>query len=292
MISIFVGVTVSRVINDVAEINELLSQGIITLFGDLIVLIGIIVTMLTMSPRLALLTFTVLPLMILATWLFSRQARVAFRDTRSKVAAVVGDLAEEINGMRAIQAFTQEKASQERFEKVNQENRDAYINAMSLSFVFLPAIEFLGMLATAIVLWFGGKFVLEGTMTLGIMVAFLSYVSRFFQPIQELSRLYTTFQSAMAGGEQVINLLDTPSDIQDAENAIDLSVTQGHIEFENVSFQYQPDLPLVLKDLSFSIEPGSTIAVVGPTGAGKTTIAKILARFYDVSQGSVKIRWD
>jgi ABC-type multidrug transport system fused ATPase/permease subunit len=285
----FVGVTVSRVINDVAEINELLSQGIITLFGDLIVLIGIIVTMLTMSPRLALLTFTVLPLMILATWLFSRQARVAFRDTRSKVAAVVGDLAEEINGMRAIQAFTQEKASQERFEKVNQENRDAYINAMSLSFVFLPAIEFLGMLATAIVLWFGGKFVLEGTMTLGIMVAFLSYVSRFFQPIQELSRLYTTFQSAMAGGEQVINLLDTPSDIQDAENAIDLSVTQGHIEFENVSFQYQPDLPLVLKDLSFSIEPGSTIAVVGPTGAGKTTIAKILARFYDVSQGSVKI---
>ena len=146
-----VGVTVSRLINDVAEINELLSQGVITLLGDLIVLVGIIVIMISMSPRLALLTFTVLPLMFIATWLFSRQAREAFRDTRSKVAAVVGDLAEDISGMRAIQAFTQEKAAQARFEQVNRENRNAYIKAMSLSFVFLPAIEFLGMLATVIV---------------------------------------------------------------------------------------------------------------------------------------------
>ena len=208
-----VGVTVSRVINDVAEINELLSQGVITLFGNLVVLIGIVVIMITMSPKLALLTFTVLPLMFLATWLFSRQARTAFRETRSKVAAVVGDLAEDINGMRVIQAFTQEKASQARFKKVNRENRNAYINAMSLSFIFLPVIEFLGMLATVIVLWFGGHFVLSGAVTLGIIVAFLSYVTQFFQPIQELSRMYTTFQSAMAGGEQVIKLLDTPVEI-------------------------------------------------------------------------------
>lgn len=284
-----IGVTVSRVINDVAEINELLSQGIITLFGDLLVLIGIIVTMLTMSPRLALLTFTVMPIMVLVTWLFSRQARSAFRNTRTKVAAVVGDLAEDINGMRAIQAFAQEKTSQERFEKVNQENRDAYINAMSLSFIFLPTIEFLGMVATAIVLWFGGKFVIQGQLTLGIMVAFLSYVSRFFQPIQELSRLYTTFQSAMAGGEQVIKLLDTTPAIQDHEKAIELGTIQGVVEFEHVSFRYMPELPLILDDISFTIEPGKTVALVGATGAGKTTIAKVLARFYEIGQGSVKI---
>lgn len=284
-----VGVTVSRVINDVAEINELLSQGIITLFGDLLVLIGIIISMLTMSPKLALLTFTVMPIMIFVTWLFSRQARVAYRNTRSKVAAVVGDLAEDINGIRAIQAFAQEKASQDRFEKVNQENRDAYIKAMSLSFVFLPSIEILGMLATAIVLWFGGKFVIQGQLTLGIMVAFLSYVSRFFQPIQELSRLYTTFQSAMAGGEQVIRLLDTVPDIQDSENAIELSNVQGKVEFRHVSFKYNPDLPLILEDLNLTIEPGKTVALVGQTGAGKTTIAKVLARFYEIDDGTIEI---
>jgi len=283
------GVTVSRVINDVAEINELLSQGIITLIGDVVVLIGIIVIMLTMSPKLALFTFIVLPLMFLATWIFSRQARSAFRETRSKVAAVVGDLAEDINGIRAIQAFSREKASQERFEQVNRENRNAYINAMSLSYIFLPAIEFLGMLATVIVLWLGGYLVLENEVTLGVMVAFLNYVSRFFQPIQELSRMYTTFQSAMAGGEQVVKLLDTPVEISDKPGAIDLKVEKGKIQFKDVTFQYRSDSPIVLKNINLTIEPGKTIAVVGPTGAGKTTIASLIARFYEVTQGAIFI---
>ena len=284
-----IGVTVSRVINDVAEINELLSQGIITLLGDLVVLIGIIVIMISMSPRLALLTFTVLPLMFLATWLFSRQARTAFRETRNKVAAVVGDLAEDIVGMRAIQAFTQEKAAQTRFEKINQDNRNAYINAMSLSFIFLPSIEFLGMLSTVIVLWFGGKFVLQGQLTLGIMVAFLSYVSRFFHPIQELSRLYTTFQSAMAAGEQVFKLLDSPLEICDTPDAIEPPPMKGEIDFRNVSFRYRPDSPIVLHDIDLTIQPGQTVAIVGPTGAGKTTIANLIARFYDVTAGAITI---
>lgn len=284
-----VGVTVSRLINDVAEINELLSQGVITLLGDLIVLVGIIVIMISMSPRLALLTFTVLPLMFIATWLFSRQAREAFRDTRSKVAAVVGDLAEDISGMRAIQAFTQEKAAQARFEQVNRENRNAYIKAMSLSFVFLPAIEFLGMLATVIVLWFGGHFVLDEKVTLGVMVAFLSYVSRFFQPIQELSRMYTTFQSAMAGGEQVINLLDTPVEIVDQPDARELDHVTGEITLEHVTFRYQPDAPIVLYDIHLTFPAGKTTALVGPTGAGKTTIANLIARFYEVTEGAVLI---
>lgn len=285
----FVGVTVSRVINDVAEINELLSQGVITLLGDVVVLIGIIVVMLTMSPKLALLTFTVLPFMFLATWLFSRQARTAFRDTRSKVAAVVGDLAEDINGMRAIQAFTQEKASQARFDHVNRENRNAYIKAMSLSFVFLPGIEFLGMVATVIVLWFGGHYVLSEQVTLGVMVAFLTYVSRFFQPIQELSRMYTTFQSAMAGGEQVIKLLDSQIEIEDRPNAIDLKKVDGQISLSHVSFRYRSDTPMVLHDINLEIPSGKTVALVGPTGAGKSTIASLIARFYDATEGIVAI---
>ncbi len=284
-----VGVTVSRVINDVAEINELLSQGIITLLGDSIVLVGIIIIMLGMSPKLALLTFIVLPLMVLATWLFSRQARRAFRETRSSVAAVVGDLAEDINGMRAIQAFTREKTSQDRFEQVNRENRNAYINAMNLSFIFLPAIEMLGMLATVIVLWFGGRFVMGAEVTLGIMVAFLAYVSRFFQPIQELSRIYTTFQSAMAGGEQVVNLLDTPVEIDDAPGAVPLPPVKGEIKLTNVSFKYRAELPDVLHQVNLHIPAGTTAALVGPTGAGKTTIANLIARFYEVSEGSITI---
>ena len=284
-----VGVTVSRVINDVAEINELLSQGIITLLGDLVVLIGIIIVMLSMSPRLALLTFTVLPIMLAATWLFSRQARKAFRKTRSSVAAVVGDLAMDINGIRAIQAFTREKASQERFEQVNLKNRDAYINAMNLSFIFLPGIEFLGMLATVIVLWFGGHYVMGGAVTLGVMVAFLSYVNRFFQPIQELSRIYTTFQSAMAGGEQVVELLDTPLEIIEKPGAPELLPQNGEIRVTGVSFRYNPDSAEVLHDIHMVIPAGKTAALVGPTGAGKTTIANLIARFYDTTAGSITI---
>lgn len=284
-----VGVTVSRVINDVAEINELLSQGVITLIGDFLVLLGIIGIMLSMSPQLALLTFSILPLILLVTVLFSRQARSAFRETRSRVAAVVGDLAEDISGIRAIQAFAQESTSQKRFQEVNVANRDAYISAMSLSFIFLPSIEFLGMLATAVVLFFGGRAVITGGVTLGVMVAFLSYVTRFFQPVQELSRLYTTLQSAMAGGEQVLNLLDTPVSVSDAPSAIEMPLIQGKIEFEHVSFRYRPDAPEVLHHLSFTIEPGQTVALVGPTGAGKSTIANLIGRFYDVTEGAVRI---
>jgi ABC-type multidrug transport system fused ATPase/permease subunit len=227
--------------------------------------------------------------MLLATYLFSRQARKAFRQTRSSVAAVVGDLAEDINGIRAIKAFAQEKTSQDRFEQVNRNNRNAYINAMNLSFIFLPTIEMLGMLATVIVLWFGGHFVLQAEVTLGVMVAFLSYVSRFFQPIQELSRIYTTFQSAMAGGEQVVNLLDTPVEIEDAPDAKPLENIRGEIELSHVSFQYRPDLPEVLHDINLVIPAGRTVALVGPTGAGKTTIAHLIARFYEVTSGSITI---
>lgn len=283
-----VGVTISRVINDVAVINELLSEGLITLVGDTLMLGGIVVVMLTMSPRLALLTFCVLPLMALATWIFARKAQAAFRQTRARIAAVVGDLAEDLSGMRVIQAFAQEDASHERFDEVNRANRDAYVAAMSLSFVFLPTVDILGMLATAIVLWFGGLTVARGELTLGVVVAFIAYVSRFFQPIQELSQLYTTLQAAMAGGERVLELLDTEPEVQDRPGAREMPPIQGHVALRGVSFSYRGDVR-VLHDIDLEIEPGQTVALVGPTGAGKTSIANIVARFYDVTSGAVLI---
>jgi len=264
-----VGVTVSRVMNDVATINDLISQGLITLLGDIFILIGIIVTMLLMNVRLALLTFTVLPLMILATAWFSRRARGAYRETRSSVAKVVGDLAEDISGVRVIQAFGQEDTSQVRFDQFNQANREANINAMTLSFIFLPAVEFLGVLATCIVLWFGGRFVGGGTVTVGVLIAFLSYVTRFFSPIQELSRMYTSMQSAMAGGEQVFKLMDTQPDVEDAPGALNMPPIRGEIRFEDVSFRYRPELPEVLHGINLLIQPGQTVALVGPPGRAR-----------------------
>jgi ATP-binding cassette subfamily B multidrug efflux pump len=199
--------------------------------------------------------------------------------------------------VRAIQAFSQESASQQRFDEVNTANRDTYISAMSLSYIFLPSIEFLSMLATAIVLGAGGVMVMREAVTIGTLVAFLAYVNRFFQPIQELSRLYTTLQSAMAGGEAVFSVLDSQPSVTDREDAIDLPPGSpsagrgkgGRVTFENVSFRYRDDAPEVLHEINLDIAPGQTAALVGETGAGKTSIANLAARFYDVSAGVVRI---
>lgn len=284
-----IGVTVSRIINDVAIINDLLTQGLISLIGDSLVLVGIIVIMVLMSPRLALLTFTVLPLMILATYIFSINARGAFRLTRKRVADLVGNLAENINGIRVIQAFAQEFAIESQFDALNDANRQAHVEAMRLSFIFLPSIEFLGVLATAVVLYYGGQAVAATEMTLGVMVAFMAYVTRFFQPIQELSRIYTTMQSAMAGGEQVLKLLNTPPEVVDEPEAAEMAPVRGHIKLQNVTFQYLAAGQEILHDITLEIAAGQTVALVGPTGAGKTTIANIIPRFYEVTAGAVTI---
>jgi ATP-binding cassette, subfamily B, multidrug efflux pump len=283
-----VGITLSRVINDVAVINDLLSQGLITLAGDVFLLVGIVGAMLAMSPRLALLTLAVVPIMVLATSLFTRHAQVAYRQTRSRVAAVVGDLAEDIAGMRVIQAFAREEVSHDRFDEVNRANREAHVTAMSLSFAFLPAVEFLGMLATGIVLWFGGLSVARDELTLGVVVAFLAYVNRFFQPIRELSQLVTTLQAATAGGEQVLRLLDTEPEVADRPGAAEMAPIEGRVELRGVSFAYRENLP-VLHEVDLVIESGQTVALVGPTGAGKSSIANLIGRFYDASEGVVLI---
>ena len=283
-----IGVTISRVISDVSVINELLSQGLITLVGDVLVLAGTIVVMLTMSPWLALITFSVIPLMLIATKLFSSRAKSAFRETRRSVAEIVGALAENLTGMRVIQAFAQEEETQRRFVKVNDANRSAFVDAMSLSFVFLPAMDFLGILSTAVVLWFGGRAVATGDLTLGVVVAFLAYVSRFFQPVQELSQLYTTMQQAMAGGERVLELLDTAPAVPDPETPVEMPPIHGRIELDHVCFAYDSDIE-VLHDVSLVIETGQTVALVGPTGAGKTSIANLIGRYYDVTGGALYI---
>jgi ATP-binding cassette, subfamily B, multidrug efflux pump len=283
-----IGVTISRVISDVSVINELLSQGLITLVGDVLVLVGTIAVMLTMSPWLALITFSVIPLMLLATHLFSSRAKSAFRETRRSVAAIVGTLAEDLTGMRVIQAFAQEDETQRRFAAVNEANRDAHVGAMSLSFIFLPTMDFLGILSTGVVLWFGGRAVAADELSLGIVVAFLAYVSRFFQPVQELSQLYTTMQQAMAGGERVLELLDTAPEVPEPETPIEMPPIEGRIELDRVHFAYNPEVE-VLHDVSLLIEPGQTVALVGPTGAGKSSIANLVGRYYDVTGGALCI---
>ncbi len=283
-----IGATVSRVINDVAIINQFLSQGLITSVGDILVLAGIIIVMVSMNPLLALLTFAVMPLMVLATGLFARKARAVFIQTRSSIAAVVGDLAENLAGMRVIQAFAQERKTSRKFDRVNRSNRDSHITAMTLSFIFMPTVEFLGIVAMAVVLYFGGLFAAAGTITIGTVVAFLAYVTRFFQPIQELSQIYTTMQAAMAGGEKVIALLDTAPAIADAADAADLPTIQGSVEFRSVDFSYDNKVA-VLTDIDLTVQAGQMVALVGQTGAGKTTMANLLARLYDVTGGAILI---
>ncbi len=283
-----VGVTISRVFSDVGVINELLSQGLITLAGDSLLLVGIVAVMVSMSPRLALLSFAVLPLMVVATSIYARHAKAAFRETRATNAGVVGDLAEDLAGMRVIQAFAQEDTSQARFEESNRANRDANVRAMSLSFVFMPVVDLLGTLATVVVLWFGGKAVAQEELTLGVIVAFLSYVARFFQPIRELSQLYTTMQAAMAGGERVLELLDAVPAVADKPDAPEMPFIRGKVELRDVTFAYRVD-GAVLHDINLTIEPGQTVALVGPTGAGKTSISNLIARFYEVTEGAVLI---
>ena len=283
-----VGVTISRMISDVDVINNLLSQGLVSIVGDLAIVLGIVVVMLSMNLRLALLALSVVPFMILATAVFTRYARLAFRETREKIGAMIGDLAENIGGMRVIQAFAQETATQQRFDQMNRENRDAHVMAVALASAFTPVVDLLGMAATCVVLWVGGQVAARGEVTIGVIVAFLAYVSYLFQPIRDLSQIYTTLQAAIAGGERVIELLDSKVEIEDAPDAIDLPPVEGWVEFRHVWLSYRGGHP-VLRDVNLVIEPGQMIALVGQTGAGKTSIANLLARFYDVDEGAVLV---
>lgn len=282
------GVTMSRLVNDVAVLNELLSSGIISMLSDILMLVGIIAIMLWLDSTLALLTLAVLPIMVLATVIFTVQAKTAFRETRSAIGAVAADLQETISGVRVVQSFAREDVSRARFDAVNQRNRNANIKAMTLASAFMPTVDLLSVVATAIVIWFGGMAVARGELTLGVVVAFLSYVSRFFAPIRDLSQVYTTFQAAMAGGERVFEIIDEKPVVEDKPDAIELPSIRGEVVFDDVTFGYNPENS-VLRNISIHARPGEAIALVGPTGAGKTSIISLLARFYDPSEGRITI---
>ncbi len=283
-----VGDLMSRVLNDVDTLNQLFSQGISQLLGSLFSLIGILVAMLLLQWNLALASFVVIPIMLLLTAYFARRARTAFRVTRQTVGDVTANLQEDIVGVREAQAFNRTEANIERFRERNAANRSANVEAVAITSAFAPTIDILSTLSIALVIGYGGYLVFEGSLTLGILTAFVLYVQQFFRPIQLISQLYTQLQSALAGAERIYNILDEEPEPPDPPNAVELGETQGRISFEDVSFAYDPGRP-VLQDISFEIEPGQTVALVGPTGAGKTSIASLIPRFYDTTGGVVKL---
>jgi ATP-binding cassette, subfamily B, multidrug efflux pump len=283
-----VGDLMSRVTNDVDTLNQLLSQGLTQLLGSFFSLIGIVVAMLILDWRLALVCFTIIPAMLLTNVYFARRARRAFRITRETVGSVTAGLQEEIVGVREAQAFNRTETNIERFRERNAANRAANVEAVAITSAFAPAIDALSTLSTAVVVGYGGYLVVTGTLTVGLLTAFLIYVQQFFRPIQLASQVYTQAQAALAGAERIYNVLDESPEPADPPNTPQLDSVEGRIEFENVTFAYEPGRP-VLEDVNFRIEPGQTVALVGPTGAGKTTIANLIPRFYEVSAGAVRV---
>ena len=283
-----VGDLMSRVTNDVDTLNQLLSQGLTQLLGSLFSLIGIVVAMLLLDWRLALVCFTIIPAMLLTNVYFARRVRRAFRTTRETVGSVTAGLQEEIVGIREAQAFNRTETNIERFRERNAANRTANVEAVTITSAFAPAIDVLSTLSTAVVIGYGGYLVVTGTLTVGLLTAFLIYVQQFFRPIQLASQVYTQAQAALAGAERIYNVLDEPREPSDPPGTPQLYSVEGRIEFERVTFAYEQGRP-VLEDIDFHVEPGQTVALVGPTGAGKTTIANLIPRFYDVSAGTVRV---
>jgi ABC-type multidrug transport system fused ATPase/permease subunit len=279
------GVVVSRVINDVQTVNELLSNGIVQALSDILTLGFTVAVMIILAPKLALVTFAVMPLMVAAVWIFTEKAKVAYRRSRVTVAILTGEFAESFAGVRVVQAFAREASSQEHFDQVNEQNRVANINANTLSSMLLPVVELCNAAATVAVIAYGGWLMVSGEVTLGVLVAFLAYITRFFQPIRTLTQFYNQLQAATAAAEKVFELMDEPVTIFEASQPVTLPSVRGEVEFRDVTFSYGREP--VLADVSFHADPGEMIALVGHTGAGKTTIASLLCRFYDPVEGGI-----
>jgi ABC-type multidrug transport system fused ATPase/permease subunit len=285
-----VGRVITRVINDVETLREFVIWAVLAIARDLFALVGIIIAMLALDVKLSLLTFITLPIMIVATRMFRARARFAYRRVRAAISWVNSVLAENINGIRVVQAFSRQAHNYMKFsDYTNRYHLQTVISAAKIAAVFLPVVDILRGLATAAVIYFGGTAVLGESISPGILVAFVLYIDRYFDPIRDLSRRYDTLQSAMAGGERVLALLDTPVDVQDAEDAQALPPINGDVRLENVSFNYSDDPTPVLRDIDLFAPAGSTIALVGETGAGKTTLVKLLSRFYDPVEGAILV---
>ena len=284
-----VGRLMTRVTSDVDVLNDLFSSGVVSVFGDAFMLAGILVVLLSMDWRLALVAFSVLPLIVLVTQWFRRNVRESYRQVRFWVARINAFLQENLTGMATVQLFRREAVNFGRFDEINRAHRDANVRSIFYYAVFYPAIELVSALAAGLIIWFGGGWVQAGTLTLGSLVAFLQYSQRFFRPISDMSEKFNLLQAAMASSERIFSLLDTPVDIKSpAVPKRRPPDAPGRIVFDHVWFAYEPD-NWVLKDVSFVVEPGERIGIVGATGAGKSTVINLLLRFYDVQRGRILI---
>ena len=282
------GDLMSRLTNDTDVINQVLTMGLTRMFSSAMTLVGILLAMLVLNWRLALVSFSVLPIMVLSTVFFSGRARRAFRVTRKTIGGVSAELEENIAGVKVAQAFSREQANVEAFREVSAANRDANVTAESITAAFAPTLDVLATVGVAIVVGYGGYLALNGLATVGVIVAFVQYVRRFFEPVRAIAMIWANVQSAIAGSERIFELLDTPSSIVDAPDALELPAIEGRIAFEDVCFEYKPGEP-VLEDVNLVAEPGQTVALVGPTGTGKTTVINLIGRFYDVCGGRVTV---
>jgi ATP-binding cassette subfamily B protein len=283
-----VGRTVSRLTADVETLNDLLTAGLVSIVADVVTLIGITVILLWMNASLALITFLVLPPLVLASFRFRRRARDGFRDTRERVGRLNGIMQETFSGIEVVKLFGREPANDDAFDEQNLRLRTAWLGVNDAFALFFPVVQFLLAAATAVVLWGGGLRVAADTLTFGELVAFLQYVQRFFLPLRDLSEKYNVLQSAMASLERVFGILDTPAAESGFEGRAVLQRVEGAVEFRNVSFDYSENEP-VLRDVSFRVQPGERVALVGATGAGKTTVLSLLLGFYSPQAGRILI---
>lgn len=283
-----VGRLMTRVMGDVQVLNELFTSGVITVFSNLLTILGIMVAMLMYNWKLALVTFGVLPIIFISTLIYQIYSRRAFREQRKQLARINAFLQENIVGMTTMQLFTQEQRSYHRFNERNRRFLAANLRSIFYFSIFFPLIEVTASLATAVIIWYGGGQILESTLTFGELVAFITLAARFFWPIRELSEKYTIFQNAMASSERIFQLLDTDPLIVSNVESKNIKELKGNIEFRNVWFAYNDD-DYVLKDVSFTVKPGEKVAIVGHTGAGKTSIINLLCRFYDINKGQILI---
>ncbi len=283
-----IGRLVTRTTNDVESLNDMFSSGVVTIFSDIFVIFWILVFMFFMSWELSLVTLIVLPFLFYATWVFRRKAREAYREVRRHLARLNAFLQEHISGTIVLQIFNREKKARDQFEKINSDYRDAYMRSIFYHAIFYPVVELISAVAIGLIIWYGGGNIVQGTLTIGILVSFIQYTEMFFRPIRDLAEKYNIMQTAMASSERIFKLLDDKSVIPDPEHPVELDTIRGEVKYKNVWFAYNEN-EYVLRDVSFHVQPGESVALVGATGAGKTSIINLMTRFYDIQQGQILV---
>jgi len=285
------GQLISRMTNDVQALDTLVTDSVVTLFSSSLTLIGTIVILVLLDLELALLTFLIFPVVVIASIAFRIVSADAYSRTRETIASITSYLQESLSGIRIVRSFGQEPRHRRRFAELNDDNRAANMTTVNLNAAYFPAVELLSALATVGILLYGGLQVIDGNVTVGVLVAFVAALNNFFDPIQQLSQVYTTYQSGMAALDKIFSLLDVEPDLVDAPDAVELGRLRGEIELRDVSFCYGSgdDAVFAVSGVSLTVAPGQTVALVGATGAGKSTIAKLVARFYDPTDGAVLV---